>query len=487
MNSETSTDYTRFFALVIAVILLIRLVSLWFNNSELFFDEAQYWFWAQELEFGYFSKPPLLAWIIAATTSLCGSDSAFCVRLAAPLFHVGTAVFVFLSAKTLFDIRTGFWAGVFYATLPAVSLSSTIISTDVPLLFCWSVALYAYIRLQEDYQLKWALLLGLAIGLGLNAKYAMAYFVGCALIHALVEQQEYSPPRKSGFWIAVAIAVAMLVPNILWNVNHDFVTASHTGDNIGWAGFDPNWTGLAEFFGSQFGVFGPILFGIFIATILRMFRDNISSGHRLLLSFSLPVLLLILLQAVMSKAYANWAATTYIAATILVAEIMVNRIPRAWLKASMNIHGVVFVAIAVAVCFAGPGQLVLPGGAEPFKRTQGASLIADAVGQELKAYDYSGVITTDRKLSALMQYNLRDRKESIRAWRYSEVPRDHFELKVPFQKSLRDPALVVTRSDNVDYMEDDFSKVTPLGERKIAAGEIGKVYLFRLEGHRKFQ
>ena len=334
MDSTRSPNYPFLLSIILGLIFLVRIISLWFNNSELFFDEAQYWFWAQELEFGYFSKPPLLAWVIAWTTSICGSDSEFCVRLSAPVLHIATAVLVFLSARQLFDDKTGFWASLLYATLPAVSLSSTIISTDVPLLFCWSLALYAYIRLGKEFNLGWALLLGIAIGLGLNAKYAMIYFVLCGLVHMVAEQQEYTPPRKSGFWFAVAIAGLMMVPNILWNFENGFVTVSHTGDNIGWAGFEPNWRGLAEFFGSQFGVFGPIAFGILIAATFRMAKDSISPAHRLLISFSLPIILLIMVQAVMSKAYANWAATAYVAASILVAEIMVNRIPWGWLRTS---------------------------------------------------------------------------------------------------------------------------------------------------------
>ena len=46
--------------------------------------------------------------------------------------------------------------------------------------------------------------------------------------------------------------------------------------------------------------------------------------------FSVPVLALIVFQALMSKAYANWAALTYVAATVLVTDLMINRIPEWW-------------------------------------------------------------------------------------------------------------------------------------------------------------
>ena len=49
---------------IILVLLTIKVVSIKFTNFNLFGDEAQYWLWSKELDFGYFSKPPFLAWAI---------------------------------------------------------------------------------------------------------------------------------------------------------------------------------------------------------------------------------------------------------------------------------------------------------------------------------------------------------------------------------------------------------------------------------------
>ena len=71
---------------LLLAILAVRIIALAVSHAELFFDEAQYWAWGQEPAFGYYTKPPLIAWIIGATTSLCG-DAPFCVRLPSPLMH----------------------------------------------------------------------------------------------------------------------------------------------------------------------------------------------------------------------------------------------------------------------------------------------------------------------------------------------------------------------------------------------------------------
>ena len=56
------------------VFLLIKIYSIYTTNFNLFGDEAQYWLWSQALDFGYYSKPPLLAWFLHGHTSIFGSS-----------------------------------------------------------------------------------------------------------------------------------------------------------------------------------------------------------------------------------------------------------------------------------------------------------------------------------------------------------------------------------------------------------------------------
>ena len=130
-------------ALMLAGVLAItglRLLWLVFQPADLYPDEAQYWFWAQHPAFGYYSKPPLVAWLIALTIGLFG-ESEFAIRLSAPLLHAGAAVFVYAIGARLYDGRIGLWSALAYASLPGASISAFIISTDAPLLLFWAAAL----------------------------------------------------------------------------------------------------------------------------------------------------------------------------------------------------------------------------------------------------------------------------------------------------------------------------------------------------------
>ncbi|MCU0889299.1 MAG: glycosyltransferase family 39 protein [Rubritepida sp.] len=152
---------------------------LWlaFDLPDLYADEAQYWVWAQDLRFGYFTKPPLIAWLIAGTTALCG-DGEGCIRLSSPLLHAGTALLLGAVAARLFGTAAALWTAAVYATLPAVSISSAIVSTDAGLLTAWAAALYALVRLRDGAGLAWWVVLGASLGAGFLAKYAMVGFLG---------------------------------------------------------------------------------------------------------------------------------------------------------------------------------------------------------------------------------------------------------------------------------------------------------------------
>jgi Dolichyl-phosphate-mannose-protein mannosyltransferase len=100
-NSPLSAESPNYWALLLAclgALLALRLLALVMARTDLFFDEAQYWTWSRDLAFGYFSKPPLIAWIIRAATDVCG-DVEWCVRAPAPILYAITSVFVFLAGR----------------------------------------------------------------------------------------------------------------------------------------------------------------------------------------------------------------------------------------------------------------------------------------------------------------------------------------------------------------------------------------------------
>ncbi|MHA7872224.1 MAG: ArnT family glycosyltransferase, partial [Hyphococcus sp.] len=254
-------DNSRLFLGLAALIVLGRVALLMMSPAALGPDESQYWYWSRDLDVGYFSKPPLIAWAIAGTTALFG-DSEWAVRLSAPLFHGCAAVLLYAAARRLFDETTAFWTGLAWLTLPAVSLSSFVITTDAPLLFFWSAGLFILTRivLAERAPVPAFAALGAAIGLGLLSKYAMLYFV-----IALAAATAFAPAVRRALWrapliLTAVVAIALILPNIFWNAAHDFQTVSHTAANANWTENLFRLDGFATFLSAQLAVAGPVFF-----------------------------------------------------------------------------------------------------------------------------------------------------------------------------------------------------------------------------------
>jgi len=467
-----------------ALVTAVRLVTVNLAGTDLFFDEAQYWAWSRDLDWGYYSKPPVIAWLIRAFTEICGNGEA-CIRAISPLMHAGTTVLIFLLTRKLFDERFGFWAAVVFATLPGISLSSTVISTDVPLLFFWALALLCLVKLLETRAWRWATALGLSLGVGLMAKYAMVYFfLGLAVYMLLSPRARWLLTDLRGA-VVVLLAGALLAPNIIWNLQNGFATFSHTADNANWSGSLGNPVEALEFFGAQFGVFGPLLFGILIWATVRAVREGWGDPYRLLLCFAVPIILLITVQAFLSRAHANWAAVAYVSASVLVAALMVERSARGWYASSFLIHIVALAGISFGAVFA--GQFALPGGADPFARVLGWKAIAREAEDRVEAGNMAAVMTDRRALSAELLYYMRDAGIPIVSWRGDGPPSDHFEMTRPITAQTPEPILLVTRRSSIGGMGGNFESVSKLGQESFPAGltKSRTLHFYRLEGFRR--
>ncbi len=176
--------------LLITGLTALRLALLAFDRTDLFVDESQYWLWGQHFAFGYYSKPPLIAWVIGAVTALAGSDEVFWVRAPGAVFHGATALILAAVAARLYGSRAAVWTAVTYATLPMVTVGSLLISTDTIMAPFFAAALYFHTRLIETPAMRFAVLAGAMAGLAFLAKYAAVYFLlgvglGALLVPAL--------------------------------------------------------------------------------------------------------------------------------------------------------------------------------------------------------------------------------------------------------------------------------------------------------------
>ncbi len=467
----------------ILAITVFRLMWLARDPYPLYGDEAQYWVWAQTFDWGYYSKPPLIAWLISLSTALVG-DNEFGVRVAAPICHALTALMVAELGRRLYDVKTGAWSGALYASLPAVSVSSAVISTDVPLLLFWAMAVLFLVRaLEPDGQRRW-IGVGLALGLGMLSKYAMALFIPCAALYLALSPQR-AVLRTRWPYMALALGLAIYAPNLIWNLSHDLLSYRHTGDNANLMGDLIHPIKLAEFIGSQFGVFGPIPFALLLTLLItrfgRLARDPRSL---LLLAFTLPPLAVIAIEALLSRAHANWAAVTYVTATVMVVWWCRTHVRwRLLLPISLGLH---LAAAAVMVSYHDLARLAgieLTRKTDPFNRLRGWNFLGNAVAAQFAQHPGFVLMTDDRMLYAELAFYVRPRPPQV-AWNWHARPTNQFELDTDILQYGNRPILYLSENPDPKDVLTRFREAAPVATITIPLyrGDARHYSLFAVQG-----
>lgn len=458
----------RLVALMAAGLTLARLIGLFATPLELYPDEAQYWLWSRTLDWGYYSKPPMIAWVIWATTALGGNAEAF-VRLAAPLCHGAILVTVYAIGRRLYGREAGLAAALLYGLMPAVQLSGLVITTDSLMLVFLSLALLAYVELahaEGRRRLELAAGLGAALGLGFLSKYAAIYGLMGIGLHLVLDREARRAWDAKTIALAVGAFVLVLAPNVAWNAAHGFSTLQHTASNAAWGGRQLfNFEHLGEFLASQFGVFGPVPMAVLIGgTVWLIRRKALNRQDILLLCFCLPPFLIVTAQAFISRANANWSAAGYVAGVLLAGAWLVRWKARRWLWGTVAFQGA--LAVVFLACVIQPAFAESLGLANAFKRAKGWEQMTDAIVERLERERYRGidaVAVNDRFLFNVMAYYGRDifsqaDAPPLRMWVREAHPQNQAETTDPLtQKEGKRVLLASLEQVYRDEMANDFA------------------------------
>jgi len=415
------------FALV-AAITAARLVLLAFDRTDPFVDEVQYWLWGQSLDWGYYSKPPLIAWVMRGVTDLAGSDARFWLRMPGAVLHGVTALILGALAVRLYGAGAGLWVAAGYVTLPMVAVGSLLFSTDTVMAPFLAAALMFWHRACSGGGMRDAALAGVCAGLAGLAKYAGVYLVPGLAVAALL-----SPGWRASWrhW-AIFLGATMLVlsPNIAWNLANDLTTLSHTADNAAWvregALFSP--ASLARFWAEQFAVAGPLVAGAFVVALWRW-----RVVDRALLGFAALVLAVVSLQAFLGGANANWAAAAWLPGTVVAMMAMSVRMR----VLSLMVNGSIALILPVMTLFPQVG----PDGNPLLQRYLGR---ADLSRQIIAASGALPIVADRRDVLADLFYTGRDQGLTILARPHAGRARHFYEQVHSLPRGLMGDVLLVT-------------------------------------------
>jgi Dolichyl-phosphate-mannose-protein mannosyltransferase len=184
------------------------------DRDELYFLSA-----AHHLAFGYVDFPPLIA-VIGWMVDQLAPHSLIALRAVSLMSGAATVILVAFTVRELGGGRRAQWIGALgWALTPYILGSAGIFHPTWLDAFAWTAFLYVATRLFVRREPRLWLLLGLIAGVGLEAKYTIAFLIA-AFVVALVLTGEHRRLAGPWPWLGVAVAATLLAPNIIWQVQH---------------------------------------------------------------------------------------------------------------------------------------------------------------------------------------------------------------------------------------------------------------------------
>ena len=309
MSAQTIQNYNRNTIIAISIVTLLavlRLVFLNYTFVDLAPDEAQYWLWSKYPDLSYYSKGPLVAWLLTISTFVFG-DTILGVKFFAVIGVSIISWLAFILARNWRGDKAGFYAiGLLNAT-PLLGIGGLLMVPDVPVAVLWLFALWL-LTTENSFFAGWKrfIIIGFVIGIAGLAKYTAGLFYPLVGIYFLVNKKRRIWLKKPHIYVSGLISLACLLPIFIWNINNDFVGLKHVLGQVGGEGGTIWQNTLSNFIGGQAGMAGGLVFIFLIAYwLLGIFEKNIDTG-KIFWWFSAPLFAFFCIKAFGAKVQPNW-------------------------------------------------------------------------------------------------------------------------------------------------------------------------------------
>ncbi|MCI0469086.1 MAG: glycosyltransferase family 39 protein [Nitrospirae bacterium] len=325
--------YATLLSVFLIAISLFRIYYIARGPLDLGPDEAHYWEWSRRLDWSYYSKGPMIAYLIYAGTTIFGV-SIVGIRIMAVIFSALSSLFLYKLAVSMFSgkecppdkdgqvRRLALVSAILFNIVPIFSIFGVIFTIDSPFIFFWIISLFAFWkavmneeRPQVSKSFNW-IYLGIFIGLGLLTKYTMVFFYLCGFAFLFFSEKRYLLKTFKPY-LSLIISLLIFSPVILWNIQNDWVTIKHTGGQAHIIdGLKISLKTFFEFIGSQVGIITPLIFGMMLYAVFAVRKKEERLQSSFIFWFFIPVAAFFLIKSLQGKVQANWAVIGYITGLI---------------------------------------------------------------------------------------------------------------------------------------------------------------------------
>jgi 4-amino-4-deoxy-L-arabinose transferase-like glycosyltransferase len=293
--------------IMIGFFTLIRLVVAPFFGLGV--DEAHYVLYAKYLDLSYVDHPPLVGWVHGLIFYLLGTNE-FLARLPAILIFALTSYCAYL-----FMIRVSQSAKLSLIAVLALNCSfmlnalGLMLLPDSLLLLLVFPLIFLAEKIVRENKPRDYILLGFVLGLMGLAKYTSILLVPPLIVFFLLKKR-YDIIFSPYMFLAVLIALIMIIPVFYWNYTHDFISFRYQGHHV----FGSLATSFSNFLVSliaQFGAYSPFLFLIAFYGFFKELRSR-NDFLRLAVFFAGTIMLFFLLTSFSERTLPHWPGIFYL-------------------------------------------------------------------------------------------------------------------------------------------------------------------------------
>ena len=242
-----------------------------------FRDELYFLDCGRHLAWGYVDMAPMIALIARLALALGGS-----LHILRTIAGIGGAGIVALTMLITWRLGGGRFAqglaGLCAAVVPMYLATGSLMTMNVFETWFWMGCAYVLIRIIQTGNSRLWIGFGVLAGLGLMNKHSTLFF-GFAVVVGLLLSPQKKEFTKPWIWIGGVIALAIFLPNVIWQVQHHFPTLEDlhnvkaSGKNV--------VLGPIPFMVEQFLVFHPLISPVWVIG-LWFFLAGKGSKYRVL-------------------------------------------------------------------------------------------------------------------------------------------------------------------------------------------------------------
>ncbi len=197
--------------LLLAGWVLINVLQAVFTN--LHADEAYYWMYSLNLDWGFFDHPPMTALLVFLGDSLMHNE--FGVRL---LVLVLSTLTMSMIMNELNEQKDMLFLVVFILSFPLVHshIAGFLAIPDSPLVFFTLLFYLLYKRFVEKPTLQLSVLMAFVAAAMIYSKYHAFLALGFVVLSNL------KLLKNKYFWLTIGITLILLLPHVLWQVANEY-------------------------------------------------------------------------------------------------------------------------------------------------------------------------------------------------------------------------------------------------------------------------